>query len=432
MKKKEQQLLWLKKLGFDIVPYEKVRQETLTGAVDRFSQLVGKGDLPSDGLVLTFDDIAYSQSLGRTAKFPRDSIAFKWKDELAETTLQEIEWSASRTGLINPVAVFEPVELEGTTVSRASVHNVSIVRELKLGTGDHISVYKANMIIPQIYENQTKSDTCLPPEKCPVCQGKTRLITENESTVLYCENPECYAKKIKSFSHFVSRDAMNVDGLSESTLEKIINKNLLHSILDLYRLKDHRDVLVKMDGFGEKSFENLVSSIEQSKQVPLANALYALGIKGIGLSTAKLIAKQFPGPLQDFEKLSVEDLLSIDGIGQVLADSFVTFFASEEIKKQVADLDEILEIEMPEVDETAQPLQGQTFVITGSLQFYPNRNACKEEIERLGGKVAGSVSSKTTYLVNNDVASQSSKNRKAKELGIPIISEEELRSILSR
>jgi len=249
---------------------------------------------------------------------------------------------------------------------------------------------------------------------------------------LYCENPECYAKKIKSFSHFVSRDAMNVDGLSESTLEKIINKNLLHSILDLYRLKDHRDVLVKMDGFGEKSFENLVSSIEQSKQVPLANALYALGIKGIGLSTAKLIAKQFPGPLQDFEKLSVEDLLSIDGIGQVLADSFVTFFASEEIKKQVADLDEILEIEMPEVDETAQLLQGQTFVITGSLQFYPNRNACKEEIERLGGKVAGSVSSKTTYLVNNDVASQSSKNRKAKELGIPIISEEELRSILSR
>ena len=430
--KKEQQLLWLKKLGFDIVPYEKVRQETLTGAVDRFSQLVGKGDLPSDGLVLTFDDIAYSQSLGRTAKFPRDSIAFKWKDELAETTLQEIEWSASRTGLINPVAVFEPVELEGTTVSRASVHNVSIVRELKLGTGDHISVYKANMIIPQIYENQTKSDTCLPPEKCPVCQGKTRLITENESTVLYCENPECYAKKIKSFSHFVSRDAMNVDGLSESTLEKIINKNLLHSILDLYRLKDHRDVLVKMDGFGEKSFENLVSSIEQSKQVPLANALYALGIKGIGLSTAKLIAKQFPGPLQDFEKLCVEDLLSIDGIGQVLADSFVTFFASEEIKKQVADLDEILEIEMPEVDETAQLLQGQTFVITGSLQFYPNRNACKEEIERLGGKVAGSVSSKTTYLVNNDVASQSSKNRKAKELGIPIISEEELRSILSR
>lgn len=225
---------------------------------------------------------------------------------------------------------------------------------------------------------------------------------------------------------------MNVDGLSESTLEKIINKNLLHSILDLYRLKDHRDVLVKMDGFGEKSFENLVSSIEQSKQVSLANALYALGIKGIGLSTAKLIAKQFPGPLQDFEKLSVEDLLSIDGIGQVLADSFVTFFASEEIKKQVADLDEILEIEIPEVDETAQPLQGQTFVITGSLQFYPNRNACKEEIERLGGKVAGSVSSKTTYLVNNDVASQSSKNRKAKELGIPIISEEELRSILSR
>ena len=426
--KKEQQLLWLKKLGFDIVPYEKVRQETLTGAVDRFSQLVGKGDLPSDGLVLTFDDIAYSQSLGRTAKFPRDSIAFKWKDELAETTLQEIEWSASRTGLINPVAVFEPVELEGTTVSRASVHNVSIVRELKLGTGDHISVYKANMIIPQIYENQTKSDTCLPPEKCPVCQGKTRLITENESTVLYCENPECYAKKIKSFSHFVSRDAMNIDGFSEATAEKFIQERFIKHFHDIYHLDDYRENIVTMPGFGEKSYANLIDAVEKSRTTELYHLIYGLGIAGIGVSNAKVLCKNIEDPM-DVLTVTEEELINIDGFGNILADSFVGYFADEDNKDEYIKLLQELNIIKTE-QNVSNVLEGKTFVITGSLNTYENRDALKAHIESLGGKVSGSVSGNTSYLINNDVNSTTGKNKKAKELGIPIISEEDFREMI--
>ena len=427
---KKEELDWLRSLGFEIVPYKEVTNPTLEQAVQEFSEEVTTGDLPSDGLVLTYDDIQYSQSLGRTAKFPRDSIAFKWQDELAQTTLRDIEWSASRTGLINPVAIFEPVELEGTTVSRASVHNVSILRELKLGVGDQLLVYKANMIIPQIYKNETMSDTCQPPAKCPVCQGETKLVTENETTVLYCTNEECYAKKIKSFSHYVGRDAMNVDGMSEATLEKFVNMGWLHSITDIYELERYKDLIVELEGFGEKSYENMIASIERSKHVPLANAIYALGIKGIGLSTAKLIAKRFPYHLCEFKQCTVDDLLSIDGIGEVLAGGFVEFFNDEKNEDMLIRLDAVLDLQMPEL-QSVQTLEGKTFVITGSLLHFTNRNECKNEIEKQGGKVAGSVSSKTDYLVNNDVASNSSKNKKAKELGIPIISEEELLEILS-
>ena len=427
---KKEELDWLRSLGFEIVPYKEVTNPTLEQAVQDFSEEVTTGDLPSDGLVLTYDDIQYSQSLGRTAKFPRDSIAFKWQDELAQTTLRDIEWSASRTGLINPVAIFEPVELEGTTVSRASVHNVSILRELKLGVGDQLLVYKANMIIPQIYKNETMSDTCQPPAKCPVCQGETKLVTENETTVLYCTNEECYAKKIKSFSHYVGRDAMNVDGMSEATLEKFVNMGWLHSITDIYELERYKDLIVELEGFGEKSYENMIASIERSKHVPLANAIYALGIKGIGLSTAKLIAKRFPYHLCEFKQCTVDDLLSIDGIGEVLAGGFVEFFNDEKNEDMLIRLDAVLDLQMPEL-QSVQTLEGKTFVITGSLLHFTNRNECKNEIEKQGGKVAGSVSSKTDYLVNNDVASNSSKNKKAKELGIPIISEEELLEILS-
>lgn len=427
--RKEEGLLWLRELGFEIVPYKMVDKTDLEENVNRFSTEITQSDLPSDGLVLTYDDIAYSRTLGRTAKFPRDSIAFKWQDELADTTLREIDWSASRTGLINPVAIFDPVELEGTTVSRASIHNVSILRELKLGIGDIIAVYKANMIIPQIYENKTKSDNCSIPSQCPVCGSQTVLQNENGSVVLTCPNESCYAKQIKLLSHFAGRNALNIDGLSEATLEKLINEGMLHDLSDLFYLDQYRDRLIEMDGLGEKSYENLMRSIEKAKEVPLANLLYGIGIKGIGLSTAKLIVAEYPRPLSDMNTLTVEQLARIDGIGEVLAQSFVDFFNDEKNQELVTKLQEILTIVYPK-QSSNQPLSGVTFVITGTLERFNNRQECKEKIESLGGKVAGSVSTKTSYLVNNDVQSPSSKNKKAKLLGIPIINEQELLSII--
>lgn len=427
---KKEGMNWLLAQGFDIVPYKEVTAADLEQRVLDFSGEVKVSDLPSDGLVLTFDDVAYSLSLGRTAKYPHDSIAFKWQDELAETTLLDIEWSASRTGLINPVAIFEPVELEGTTVTRASVHNISILKELSLGIGDTITVYKANMIIPQIYENQTKSGTCPIPERCPVCREKTELENENGSIVLVCPNKECYAKKIKLLSHFVSRNAMNIDGLSEATLEKLVNQGMIHSLADLFDLEKYRDTIIELEGFGEKSFDNLMESIEQAKEVPLANLIYSLGIKGIGLSMAKLIVRRFPYPVTKMNTLSVEELAGIDGIGEVLAQAFVRYFSDAQNQQLIQRLSGILHVRYP-VSQDARPLEGKTFVITGSLHRFANRQECKDRIEELGGKVAGSVSSKTTYLVNNDIHSTSSKNKKAKELSVPIIDEEHLCRILS-
>lgn len=426
---KKQSMEWLSEQGFDVVPYKEVSSSSLEQKVTEFSEEVKKSDIPSDGLVLTFDDIAYSLTLGRTAKYPHDSIAFKWQDELAETKLLEVEWSASRTGLINPVAIFEPVELEGTTVTRASVHNISILNELKLGIGDTILVYKANMIIPQIYENRTKSGRCSIPEYCPVCREKTELKNENGSVVLTCSNEQCYAKKIKLLSHFVSRNAMNIDGLSEATLEKLVNQGMIHSLADLFELDQYRDSIIEMEGFGEKSFENLMESIETAKKVPLANLLYSLGIKGVGLSTAKLIVNRFPYPVTKMNTLSIEDLSEIDGIGEVLARAFVEYFSEPENQKLIEQLSAILDVEYP-VQNTTQPLKGKTFVITGSLTRFANRQECKDRIESLGGKVSGSVSSKTTYLVNNNLSSTSSKNKKAKELSVPIIDEEQLWQLL--
>lgn len=427
--KKKQGMEWLREQGFEVAPYKEVTAENLEKKVAEFSEEVKQADLPSDGLVLTFDDVAYSQTLGRTAKYPHDSIAFKWQDELAETTLRAIEWSASRTGLINPVAIFDPVELEGTTVSRASVHNVSILRELALGIGDRISVYKANMIIPQIYENLTKSGQCSIPEHCPVCQGETQLQNDNGSVVLVCPNEQCYAKKIKLLSHFVSRNAMNIDGLSEATLEKFVNEGMIHSLVDLFHLNRYEEQIVQMDGFGRKSFENLMSSLENAKDVPLANLLYSLGIKGIGLSMAKLIVGRYPYAITDMKQLTVEELVDIDGIGEVLADAFVAYFSEPENQKLVEELSVVLRIQYPK-QSTELPLKGMTFVITGSLNHFANRQECKDKIESLGGKVAGSVSKKTSYLVNNDITSMSSKNKKAKELSVPIINEDKLCQIL--
>ena len=429
---KEDILKFLDDQGFDVVPYKTVRGDSVQKAVTGFSDEIRNGlDLPSDGLVLTFDDIEYSQSLGRTAKFPRDSIAFKWQDESMETTLLNMEWSASRTGLINPVAIFEPVELEGTTVSRASVHNLSILQELRLGIGDRITVYKANMIIPQIQENLTRSGRLDIPGSCPVCGKPTERINENGSEFLYCTNPGCYAKKIKSFTHFVSRDALNIDGLSEATLEKFINRGWLHDLCDLFDLSKYRKEIEEMEGFGEKSYENLIRAIEEAKNVPLERVIYSLGIRGIGLSMAKLICRRYPYRLSEMNKLSVDDLVLIDGIGEKLAESFVRFFTSGDNQKLVERLEQILRISMPEQQKSAN-LDGMTFVITGSLELFKNRNECKEEIERAGGKVSGSVSKKTNFLVNNNIESGSSKNKKAKELGIPIITEQELADMLPR
>ena len=374
--------------------------------------------------MLTYDDIAYGVSLGRTAKFPRHSLAFKWQDEEAETTLREIEWSASRTGLINPVAIFDPVELEGTTVSRASVHNVSIMESLKLGLGDRIRVYKANMIIPQISENLTGSGTCMPPEKCPVCGGQTEVHQENDVRSLYCTNPDCMAKKMKALSLFVSRDGMNMEGLSESTIEKLMERGFLHRMADFFHLKEHKAEIAEMEGFGEKSSDKLCEAIEKARTTTLVRLLYSLGIPGVGLAGAKLLDRQFDGDISKIMAASAEELTEIEGIGPVLAEGIVEFFAKQDNQKNVEELLQEVILER-EAQAEEQNLAGMVFVITGSVEQFENRNALKDYIEKRGGKVTGSVSAKTTYLINNDNTSASSKNKKAKELGVPVLTEAE-------
>ena len=424
---REEQIQFLQRMGFATVPYVKVDRDRILDAIEGFAERVENYDIPSDGLVLVLNDIAYGESLGRTSKFPRDSIAFKWADELKETTLLEIEWSASRTGLINPVAIFEPVELEGTTVSRASVHNISIVRALKLGLGDRVTVYKANMIIPQIAENLDQTDTLEIPCTCPVCGGATEVRQINEGQFLYCTNASCTAKKIKLFALFVGRDGLNIDGMSEATLEKFIAKGFLHEFSDLYHLDRHKDEIISMEGFGQKSYDKLIQAIEVSRKTNLPKVLYGLGIAGVGLATAKLICKYFQYDFAAMEQAGVEELSEIEGIGEVIAQAFVKYFASEENRARVDRLLAELDIQIEKVDATSQTLAGQVIVITGSLELYENRNALKDAIEAKGGKVTGSVTAKTNYLINNDIASTSSKNKKAKELGVPIITEKEFK-----
>lgn len=422
---RKRQMEWLLGLGFDVVEYRLVDEDNIEAAVAEFSEKIIHNDFPSDGLVLTYDDIAYSKTLGTTAKFPRDAIAFKWADEVRETTLLDMEWSASRTGLINPVAIFEPVELEGTSVSRASVHNLSIVKSLKLGLGDKIEVYKANMIIPQIAKNMTGSGSLEIPKYCPVCGQPTVVRTENDVSVLFCENPDCQAKKIKSFALFVSRDALNIEGLSEATLEKFIQKGFIHEFADIFALDNHKEAIVELDGFGEKSYDKLIKSVEKSRHVRLANLIYGLGILNVGLSNAKLICKYMNYDVERIRKVSAEELTAIDGIGQVIADSVVAYFADEKNNRAFDRLLKCVDIEDEVTDENSMRFNGMTFVITGSLNHFENRNTLKTLIEDGGGKVAGSVSSKTAYLINNDSTSSSSKNKKAQSLNIPIITEEE-------
>lgn len=421
---REKQFLFLKEQGFSVVEYKIVTEDNILETVSEFEKKVENFDIPSDGLVLTYEDIAYGQSLGRTAKFPRDSIAFKWQDEIRETTLQEIEWSASRTGLINPVAIFEPVELEGTTVSRASVHNVSILKALELGLGDKITVYKANMIIPQIAQNLTKSGSLIIPEQCPVCGQATEIRQVNDVQSLYCLNPDCDAKKIKSFTLFVSRDAMNIDGLSEATLEKFLAKGFIHEYADLYHLDRYRNEIVEMEGFGEKSYQNLIISVDNSRVTTMPKVIYSLGIANIGLANAKMICRQYGDDLQKMRAATIEELSAIDGVGEVIASAFLEYFQNETHCLHLEHLLPELQIQIEKIKEEELTLAGRSFVITGSLEYFENRNQLKEEIEKRGGKVTGSVTAKTVCLINNDIASASSKNKKAKELGVDIVTEE--------
>lgn len=424
------QFEWLAKQGFPIVEHYAVNADTVRERVQYFEDKIASNDFPSDGLVLVYDDIAYGQSLGRTAKFPRDSYAFKWQDEIKSTVLKEIEWSPSRTGLINPVAIFEPVELEGTTVSRASVHNISIMEELELGIGDEIQVYKANMIIPQIADNLTRSGVKDIPDECPVCGGETKIRKLGEAKALYCMNPECQAKQIKSFSLLVSRDALNIEGLSEMTLEKFIGRGFIHEPADIFKLKRYADIICEMEGFGEKSCKNILDSVEKARETTIDRVLYSIGIPNIGSSNAKLICKAFGYDVDNLLAAEEEDLNGIDGIGPVIARSFVEFFSDENKKKMFLNLLQELKIRKQEENRDTQILEGKTFVITGSVSHFANRNEVKELIENLGGKVTASVSKKTDYLLNNDTESTSSKNRKAKELEIPILSEEDFLAML--
>ena len=420
---RQRQMEWLEEQGFETVEYRVVTGETLDEAMEYFAEKVAENDFPSDGLVALYDDIAYGESLGRTAKFPRNAFAFKWADEMAETTLEEIEWSPSRTGLINPVAIFTPVELEGSTVSRASVHNISIMRKLELGIGDRIRVYKATMIIPQIGENLTRSGVKDIPECCPACHGPAVIEMVNDVELLYCRNSRCPAKAIKGFTLFVSRDAMNIDGLSEATLEKFIGHGLIGRFGDIFELEKYRDEIVQMEGFGEKSCQNLLNSIEKARNPELPRLIYALGIPNIGLSNAKVICQKFGYDLDRLRKLTREELAEADGIGPVIAGSFVDYFADEDHNRQLDHLLTHLVIQEAPRETNEQIFVGLNFVITGNVEHFANRNAVKAEIEKRGGKVTGSVTSKTNYLINNDVTSNSSKNKKAKELQIPIISE---------
>lgn len=417
------QVNWLKNQGFDIVEFKKVNSLNIEEAVKWFYDHIEDNDFPSDGLVLTYDNIVYGESLGATSKFPRDAIAFKWRDEIKETKLLEIEWSASRTGLINPIAIFEPVELEGTTVSRASIHNISIMEGLELGIGDTIGVYKANMIIPQISENFTKSGMVEIPKVCPVCGGETRIKQDKDVKSLVCANEDCLAKQIKSFTHFVSRDAMNMEGLSEATLEKLISKGLIKELADLFHIENFKDEIIEMEGLGEKSFAKLVASINKASKTSVVRLLYSLGIANVGLSNAKLICKNFKYDWNSIEKATFSQLIEIGGIGDVMADSFVRFFNDNDKKVIINDLLKEIEIETVQVSDVELIFDNVNFVITGSVEQFKNRDELKDIIEERGGKVTGSVTSKTNYLINNDNLSNSSKNKKAKELGISIITE---------
>ena len=420
---------WLKNQGFEVVEHYKVTKNTVKEQVLMFKEKVKEYDIPSDGLVITYDDIAYGNSLGTTAKFPKHSLAFKWKDETVATTLRKVDWLVSRTGLINPVAVFDPVELEGTIVSRASVHNVSILEGLKLGIGDTIMVYKANMIIPQIASNSTQSGNLEIPDSCPVCGSKASIISNSDVKYLYCMNDFCKAKLIKRLSLFVSRNAMNIDGISDMILNKLITEKIVNNYKDLYHLDRYKDKIIAFDGFGEKSYSNMINSIEKSRHVKLANFIYALGIPDIGFSRAKLICNHFNNDFNKISNLTYEELSNISGVGDVIAKEWIDTFSNPDFIEELKELKEEIDIPKASINSN-KDLDGLTFVITGSLNKFTNRDTMIEFIEEHGGKVVTSISSKVNYLINNDITSTSTKNNKAKELGINIIDEDKFLELI--
>ena len=422
---------WLKTLGFEIADYKIVDAGSIGQAIDEYEAAIPTFDIPSDGLVLTYDDIEYASGLGETAKFPRDSIAFKWRDQQAETVLREIEWSPSRTGLLNPVAIFDPVELEGTTVSRASVHNINIMEDLELGIGDTIRVYKANMIIPQLSDNLTRSGLLNIPKECPVCGGSAEIWDEEGTKTLHCINPNCQAKQVKKFEHFVSRDALNIEGLSESGLLKLIGIGVVGTYADLFRLAEHRESIVELEGFGGKSFDNLAASADRASHTTPARLLYGLGVPGIGTANSNMIARACRNKWSEMQSLDEDELTAIDGVGSVMAGDYVNFFADDNNKDIVSDLLKVLTLD-ESYEAFGTSLEGKTFVITGSLEHYANRKDLKAEIEAEGGKVAGSVSAKTDYLITNDPNSGSSKNKAARELGVEIVTEDQIIEMLSK
>lgn len=428
-KLKSEEFEWLKSLGFDVVEYHKVTSNNIEEQVLYFKNEINEYDIPSDGLVLLYNDIEYGKQLGTTAKYPKNAIAFKWQDETAETKLIDVDWLVSRTGLINPVAVFEPVELEGTIVSRASLHNVSILQGLSLGIGDTILVYKANMIIPQIADNLTQSNSLAIPNKCPVCNHEARIISSNDVKYLYCMNDFCPAKLVKRLSQFTSRNAMNIEGLSDAIINKLADEGLIKTYADIYNLKRYKNDIISFEGFGEKSYDNLINSIEKSRNVKLANFIFALGIPDIGLSRAKLICKNYSNDINKIRNLTFEELSKIDGIGEIIAKGWIDTFNNDDFIKELELLLKEVNFTDTSIDNN-QPLKDLTFVITGSVNNFTNRDELVEYIESYGGKVVKTISNNVNYLINNDITSTSTKNTKAKELGIKIISENDLMSMI--
>lgn len=428
-KLKSEEFEWLKSLGFDVVEYHKVTSNNIEEQVLYFKNKINEYDIPSDGLVLLYNDIEYGKQLGTTAKYPKNAIAFKWQDETAETKLIDVDWLVSRTGLINPVAVFEPVELEGTIVSRASLHNVSILQGLSLGIGDTILVYKANMIIPQIADNLTQSNSLAIPNKCPVCNHEAKIISSNDVKYLYCMNDFCPAKLVKRLSQFTSRNAMNIEGLSDAIINKLADEGLIKTYADIYNLKRYKNDIISFEGFGEKSYDNLINSIEKSRNVKLANFIFALGIPDIGLSRAKLICKNYSNDINKIRNLTFEELSKIDGIGEIIAKGWIDTFNNDDFIKELELLLKEVNFTDTSIDNN-QPLKDLTFVITGSVNNFTNRDELVEYIESYGGKVVKAISNNVNYLINNDITSTSTKNTKAKELGIKIISENDLMSMI--
>lgn len=419
------------KLGFEIVPMwtytnKSSDKENISTMLSDLQDKADNLGIPYDGAVMTYDDIEYGKSLGRTEKFFKHSIAYKYEDELYETNLNDIEWNTSKTGLINPVAVFEPVDLDGAITTKATLHNISYIEKLQLGIGDTIQVYRANMVIPKVHDNLTRSNTWKLPDKCPCCGGNVEIHNENGSKTLHCMNNDCKAKLLGKLSHFVSKNAINIDGLSEQTLQKFIDLGWLNTFKDIYYLSDHKEEMYKLDGFGKKSVDKLLESIEKSRNTTLDRFIYGLCIPLIGRTASKTITKEFNNQPEEFYNIWCHgyDFTKLNDFGDTMNNSMQDFIKNN--YRWIAVLiGEFIFRESDNNDNIKQVLEGKTFVITGSLRFYKNREELAAVIERNGGKISGSVSAKTSYLINNDVTSTSGKNKKANELGIPIISEGE-------